>query len=172
MGNKNSIINSGIIISSKWPIISRLEDYYTNCDIYDCLSSKGPLYLRIKHPLFVYNVIGNSFQDGKNFINDIRKLQINELNSWINKKARKCVKKTELFLIIGNFNILYNENIFKYLEKKLNGKVIKFENFEISSDYIVNLNKSMKIKSDVTISNGTLNDKKIIYTNLEFELSS
>ena len=98
MGN-NSIINNGIIIASKWSIISRLEEYYTNCDIYDCLSSKGPLYLRIKHPLFIFNIIGNSFQDGNNVINDIRKLQINELNNWINKKVRKCVKKCELFQI-------------------------------------------------------------------------
>lgn len=169
MGN-NSIINSGIIIASKWPIISRLEEYYTNCDIYDCLSSKGPLYIRIKHPLFTFNIIGNSFQDGTNFINDIRKLQINELNNWINKKVRKCVKKFELFIIIGNFNILYNENIFKYLEKKLNGKVIKFKNFETSNDYILNLNKSIQINSNVQIEKCILNDKNIIYTNLYFEL--
>ena len=167
---QNSIINSGIIIASKWPIISRLEEYYTNCDIYDCLSSKGPLYVRIKHPLFIFNIIGNSFQDGNNFINDIRKLQINELNNWINKKVRKCVKKLELFLIVGNFNILYNENIFKYLEKKLNGKVIKFNNFETSDDYILNLNKSIKINSNVKIEKCILNDKNIIYTNLDFEL--
>lgn len=146
-GDRKSFINGGIIVASKWKIENNLQDIYINCDNNDCLTSRGPLYLRILHPIQILNIIANSFQEGNYECNDIRKLQINQLYEWIKNNIK--YKQTELFLLIGHFNIMANEQIFNYLIKKLNANVIKHS--KIDCEYILNLNKKSKFKYNFEI---------------------
>lgn len=41
---------SGLFIMSKFPIIKKEFLYFKNCTSYDCMDSKGVLFIRVKHP--------------------------------------------------------------------------------------------------------------------------
>ena len=79
----------------------KLEDYYINCDIDDCLTSRGPLLLKISHPLFKYNVIANSFQERNNQLEDVRKLQINQLSLNDPNKKPNQIKIRNILRILS-----------------------------------------------------------------------
>lgn len=169
LGEQNSVINGGIVVGSKWQVQEKLEDYYINCDIDDCLTSRGPLLLKISHPLFKYNVIANSFQERNNQLEDIRKLQINQLSLWIKNNIK--YNSNDLIMIVGNFNISERENIFKYMVKKFNSQVIKHhDEHRDDCNYILNLNNRLKLNYNFNKIDGIINingNNSLILTSIE-----
>lgn len=116
-----NIINSGLVILSKYPIYKKKFISYKNFNIFslDCLSDKGFLMTWIKVNNKKYCIVNTHLQSSKNnrYDNAIF-LQLNELFNYI--KGLRCS-----YIIGGDFNIDIKDITSKV---KLNDKIIHYSN--------------------------------------------
>ena len=171
-----TVTTGGVIIASKWPIICKAEDYYINCDLSDCLSCKGPCYVKIQHPKFLFNIIGTHLQDIDSDVKNTRRAQIKQLKEFINTLP---FKKNEPFFLIGDFNIcpFKEDELYNYFKKKLKAESIRaqkqthIDNYLL--DYILKLypkNKSydynVRVFNLMDDKGYPVSDHSIVYTSV------
>jgi endonuclease/exonuclease/phosphatase family metal-dependent hydrolase len=107
---KGHLIDSGLVILSKFEIVDKDEFTFTVGKGVDGLCSKGVLYAKIKLPNNSVHVFTTHLQasyhteDLKKFMEyrDVRKIQLIELKKFVDKKVSGC---EEPVFIAGDFNV-------------------------------------------------------------------
>lgn len=97
------LLNGGVMIFSKWPILKEDQIVYRACGDIDCFAAKGAAYISINKLGAIYNVFGTHLQAANaNGGNLARKNQLIELHEFIQNKN---IPPDLPVLIGGDFNI-------------------------------------------------------------------
>ena len=98
--------NGGVIILSRWPILTEAQAEFTVCEGSDCLVKKGVVYTKFEKHGQTYHLFGLHLQAQVEFA-DTRLAQLPEVRKFIDLQN---VPKYEPLLIAGDFNIDYFSN--------------------------------------------------------------
>ena len=173
------IINGGVMIISKHPVIRECEFIFKNYRTFlhrpstataDCLARKGCLFAKIKiQNKFIVNIIATHLQawPGKVF-DKVRLKQLKEIRFFVNKlKKNKIIQAHEPIIYQGDFNIDYYKykNTLSRMCYILNAKIPKIiGNHIFSSDPTSNyLVETVGWNAPIKISNLITNWKRKIF---------
>ncbi len=95
--------NGGVIILSRWPILSEAQTVFTPCDGSDCMVKKGVVYTKINKLGKNYHLFGLHLQAQVEYA-DARIAQFPEVRDFI---ERQNIPEDEPLLIAGDFNVNY-----------------------------------------------------------------
>lgn len=129
-----SKINSGLIIFSKYSIISQSQKIYKHKFGIDAMARKGALQICIEHEGKRFNIINTHLQNCGN--SKLKFLQISELKSLLSDRYTN--------IVAGDFNIDFYSDEYKKLESALE---IRNATFVESKLYSYNAIKNRLIKN-------------------------
>ena len=98
--------NGGVIILSRWPILSESQTEFTVCEGSDCLVSKGVVYARLEKLGRIYHLFGLHLKAQIEF-DGARLAQLPEVRKFVDLQN---VPSDEPLLIAGDFNINFFSN--------------------------------------------------------------
>ncbi len=110
---KGKVINSGLIIVSKYPITNVVRDVYKKCTIPDCFSSKGIMMATIAHPtLGDIDVFTTHLNAGKS--KKAKWSQLGQLLQFI----KNNLHPGHLSVLAGDFNFTPESEYAQYLNSE------------------------------------------------------
>jgi endonuclease/exonuclease/phosphatase family metal-dependent hydrolase len=116
-----SFETSGVFIMTKTPILDEQEIIFKNAKNWDYLASKGVKYIKTNIGGCVTHIFATHMQATYNLEYDvyskIRKKQLKQLKKFIESIS---IGQKELVVVCGDFNIRYNSEEYKHMEKYLN----------------------------------------------------
>lgn len=109
----NSLVSSGLVLLSKFPIVKESSKTFSQCSTTDCYAAKGIQYVQIKNPQGHYLDVFNTHAQAHSPYEMIRISQFEEMAKFIENN-----RSSPHVFVIGDFN---TNNSIKYLRswKKL-----------------------------------------------------
>lgn len=96
------VMNSGLMILSRFPITRTGYDFYHTCAKADCFSSKGVLTVNVQIEDQVIQLAATHLQSGQKYgISDIRTTQLSQIKELLNSQRTRGVPQ----ILIGDLNI-------------------------------------------------------------------
>jgi|UniRef100_A0A6C0CZF9 exonuclease III len=134
---KNSIIDGGLLVLSRFPISETTYEIYTDKILSDAYVDKGCLYTRI-HILDNIDIHLFTTHTQASYISnitqsrEIRNKQIIQLHKFITEKLNKNFESNDLVLLVGDLNVNSrpkdNENCYDTIEYLDMMKILSFDN--------------------------------------------
>jgi len=109
--NEPNFLSGGVLVFSKWPILTAKEHVYKNCSMEECMANKGIIYIKLQKSINGivqnYNVFSTHVQAFKNPLEtqeyyQSRTRQIRELKEFINQQN---ISEDEPVFVTGDLNI-------------------------------------------------------------------
>ena len=130
--------DGGVMIMSKWPILSSSHIVYDSCDGSDCLAAKGAMYAKIDKNGVIYHLFGThtqAWQTGLLY----RQAQFRQLRDFIDALN---ISSTEAVLVGGDLNvdkILNNQNEYNAMFSILRAEEPRYQGNAFTYDPDLNL---------------------------------
>ena len=133
--NTKILLNGGLLIASKYNIISYQYTIYKNYIGEDAFCQKGILYAQIKYNNKYINIFNSHLNNDTPIVysdvNNIPLVKKNQLNEFLlyfykileDNKYIICEKKDIIYIIAGDFNLDFQSEVYKNFISKLKNKL-------------------------------------------------
>ncbi|EFP98563.1 sphingomyelin phosphodiesterase [Vibrio caribbeanicus] len=134
----NGIKSGGVMVLSRYPILSKSQHIFSSFCAEDGLAAKGFIHVRIKKDWKIYNVIATHTQADPSVFscsnaNQTRLAQLAEINDYID---RKITDKSEYVYILGDMNIdKYDSSTYAKMLTSLHAPEPVYRGMRYSWDY-------------------------------------